>query len=584
MSKISIEKIITDRYGEKFSSKPKIQKKVLVSVLNKILYVDTINNFIDEHNHLDAKHFINELFEKINFSFLISNSDLQKIPSEGKFICVANHPIGSLDSLSLLKAILEVRNDVKIIANDFLLHFDNLNQHLIPFRLDSAVAQVNNVSAMCQALENECALIIFPAATVSRLKWFKVVDSKWHKGAVYFAKKYQAPILPIFVDAKNSLLFYFVSALNKKLSMLLLVHELFNKKNKTIHIKIGDLIPAKAFSSTYINDIYQTKLLKKHVYTIGKNRKSIYVTEKNIIHPVDRKAIKSELNNATLLGFTKEGMKIFLTTKNVSPQTVNEIARLREMTFRKVGEGTGKKLDLDKYDNYYSHLIVWNDQELDIVGAYRIGLGSEIMERYGNDGFYTSTLFDFNDEFIKNYLPNSIELGRSFVQKKYWNTNALNYLWQGIGAYLANYPSVQFMFGGVSISNNYSDEAKELITYYFGKWFNDDLNLANSKRKFIIAEKNQKEYAALFCSDNPKGDYKILKKMIQPLGFSVPILFKHYSDLCKEKGVKFLDFGIDPDFENCVDGLILVDVTLIKEEKRLKFIKSDFQTELKASA
>ena len=556
----------------------------MLRLLNRIMYISRINGFIAEHEHYGPGQFINELFDHLNFSFLISNSDIQKIPSEGKLICVANHPIGSLDSLSLLKAVLEIRSDVKIVANEVLINIENIKPHLLPFRLDSHQAQRANILSIHEALNKNYALIFFPAAEVSRLKWFRISDSKWHKGAVYFAKQHNCPILPVYIDGKNSLLFYLVSSINKRLSTLLLAHELFNKKNKTIHLKIGNIIPAKAFKTSYISDLYQTRLLKKHVYQLGKNRKNVYITEKNVIHPVERKIIKSELNKAALLGLTKEGLKIYFTTKTESPQVLNEIARLRELTFRKVGEGTGKKLDLDKYDNYYSHLIVWNENELDIVGAYRLGIGSTILGKYGKNGFYTSSLFDFSKEFINEYLPNSVELGRSFVQEKYWNSNALNYLWQGIGAFLSAYPEVKYMFGGVSISNNYTDYVKELITFFFNKWYSDDMGLVNSKRKFVISKPKQNEYQSLFNSTSSREDYKILKKLIKPLGFSIPVLYKHYSDLCEEGGVKFLDFGVDPDFENCVDGLILIDINLIKEEKKRRYIRSNIQNNLKESA
>jgi len=581
---MDIEQIILAYYGKNISSFPAIFKRLLYAILKKILYLDQINKFLDEHDHLGEKQLIQEFFDQINFSFLISNTDLQKIPSEGRLICIANHPIGSLDGLSLIKAVLEIRSDVKIIANEILYSFENLRPFLLPFKLDSKHSQRDYIKEICKTLAEEGVLIIFPAAEVSRLKGIRVMDSKWHKGAVHFAKKYNAPILPFYVNAKNSFLFYAVSCLSKRLSMLLLAYELFNKKNKTIHIKIGDLIPAKVFTSSFIDDSYQTKLLKKHVYLIGKNHKGIYVTEKNVIHPIDRKSIKRELNYAQLLGITKDKMRIYLTSKDESPQSIYEIARLRELTFRKVGEGTGKKFDLDRYDSYYSHLIVWDEKELDILGAYRIGQGDYIYNKYGKDGFYTSTLFDFSNNFSMNYLDNSIELGRSFIQKKYWNTNALYYLWQGIGAFLANNESVKFMFGGVSISNNYPEFARELIVFYYNKWFKDEYNLASSKRRFSIPDKRREDLESIFTATNSKDDYKILKNMLKPSGFAIPILYKHYSDLCEEKGIRFLDFGIDSDFANCIDGLILVDVELIKEEKKQRYIRGYYKEELKIPA
>ncbi|KAF0153195.1 MAG: hemolysin [Ignavibacteria bacterium] len=569
-------------FGETYIGKA--AKKVVTGILTKILYLNRIENFIKANEHLDEKQFIGHLFDDLNFSYLISSRDFEKIPSHGKIICVANHPIGSLDALSILKAVLEIRKDVKVVANEVLSNIEQLRTMFIPLKLDSKHAQKNAILAVQKALHNEQMVIIFPAATVSRLNGIKITDSRWHKGAVHFAKRFSAPILPVFIEARNSFLFYFTSIVSKKLSTFLLAHELFNKRNKTIQLKIGDVIPAKVFTASIIDENYQTMLLRKHVYLLGKNRKGIYSTEKNVIHPVDRKAIKLELASSRLLGITHNNMKIYLTTKIESPQTVNEIARLRELTFRKVGEGTGRKLDIDKFDSHYSHLVVWDENELEIIGAYRIGSGNYIMDKIGENGFYTSTLFNFSKDFSSGYLKDSIELGRSFVQSKYWNSNALNYLWQGIGAYLQHYPSVRYLFGGVSISNNYPNSAKEMIITYFNKWYGYNNGLVESKRKFVMSEATHAEYFSMFVGESAKDDYRILKTMLKPLGFKVPVLYKHYSELCEAGGVKFLDFGIDPDFENCVDGLILVDISLIKEEKKQKFIASNSFSILRATA
>jgi putative hemolysin len=577
MNKIDLNTILSKRFETYFAGKPIIIRNAIYGLLKRILYINKINDLIEKYGHLDTKQFIAELFEEMNFSYIISNRDLDKIPSEGRVICVANHPIGSLDGLALLKAFLEVRSDVKIIANDLLCNVEFIKSYLLPINLESVSAQKKNILSIINALENEFAVIIFPAAEVSRLKWIYVSDNKWNKGAVRFAKKFNAPILPIFINAKNSFLFYAVSIINKKLSMFLLTHELFNKKNKTISIKIGDMIPAKAFSSSMINDTIQSRLLRKHVYKLGYNGKPVYITEKNVIRPVDRKAIKRELSRADLINITKDGKRIYLTSKNESPETVNEVARLRELTFRKVGEGTGKMLDLDKYDDYYFHLVVWDDDDLELVGAYRIGVGKIINSRFGIKGLYTSTNFDFTNEFIHTYLDSSIELGRSFVQKKYWNSNTLNYLWKGIGAYLQNYPSIKYMFGGVSISSNYPVFAVEAMVFYFTKWFPSQTELAKSRKKFLISDIKNEELSQTFAGRNAKEDYKILKNILHPVGYSIPILYKHYSDLCDDNGVRFLDFGIDPDFENCVDGLLLVDVNLIKEEKKQKYIYSNLK-------
>ncbi len=572
MTYINLEEILNKNYPKLFKNKPEFVKKLILKFFTNILYINEINYFFKKCEDKKGIEFINSVFEHLNFSFSISDKDIAKIPSEGRLICVANHPIGSLDSLTLLKAIYNIRQDVRIIANDILLAIKPVREFILPFKLETKKVQKENVEAIGNALKNEEVIIMFPAAEVSRLSGIYVRDGKWNKGSIYFARKYNAPILPVYVKAKNSFLFYFVSLLHKYFSRALLAHELFNKKNKTISLKFGDPIPAKSFQKNFINDKFQTKLLKKHVYSIGFDKSGTYATEQNIIHPVDRKLIKRELNNSKVLGMTSDDKMIILTTKEDSPNVITEVARLREITFRKVGEGTGKKLDLDKFDDLYKHIIVWDDKELEIVGSYRLGIGREILAKAGTNGFYTSTLFDFSNEFVENYIVDSIELGRSFVQKKYWNTNALHYLWQGIGAFLAHNNFIKYMFGGVSISDSYPLGAKRALVYYFDKWFGSRTTLAKSKNKFELPNNSINEYAEKFTGENQKQDYFILKNLMKPYGFTVPILYKHYSELCEDNGVSFIDFGIDNSFEQCIDGLILVDIDKIKQEKKDRYI------------
>ena len=571
MNKIDLRAIIKERYP-KLSNYPVVVRNLLFNLVEKIMIVKEINNFLRLYSDKKGIDFIDAVFEHLNFSFTISNKDLKKIPSEGRLICVANHPIGSLDALALMKLIYEIRRDIMVVANDILYNIPNLREFMLPFELDSVRVQRNNIKAIGQALEKEKAIIIFPAAEVSRLKGLTVTDGKWHKGAVYFARRHNSSILPVKVGAKNSAFFYFMSLLNKNFSRVFLVKELFNKKNKTISLKIGDPIPAKAFSSSVLSDATVIKLLKKHVYSLGKNKKSIFKTEKNIIHPIDRKLIKKEISRSEQLGITPDNKKIVLTSYEESPNVLNEIGRLREVTFRKVGEGTGAKMDIDEFDKYYKHLVVWDDEELEIVGAYRIGIGKEILQNKTHKGFYVSSLFSLNERFVQNYLDNSIELGRSFIQKKYWNTNALHYLWLGIGSYIAKHNDIKYLFGPVSISNNYPDITKQMIVYYYNKWYGCNDNLAISKNRFRISSKDISDIFNDFTRQSAEEDFKILKNSLKQYGYTVPILYKHYSNLCEKDGVKFLDFGIDPDFNNCVDGLILIDIDKLKSDKKDRYV------------
>ncbi len=569
---IDISEVIKKYHPAFFNKLPSWVESILITVIKKIIRLNDINSFLKNHSDKRNINFIDELLELLDFSFIISQKDREKIPSEGKLIVIANHPLGALDSLALIKAISVVRSDVRIVANEILLGIENLKDLLLPYNVYSIAAQKENLKAIGQALDNEEVVILFPAAEVSRLKMGVIKDGPWHKGVLYFAQKHQASILPVYIKARNSILFYLISGLSKSFSVLLLPREIFNKRSKNISMHIGDQIPVRAFNSLLINRQTQIKLLKKHIYLMGKNKRGIFLTERNIILPVNRKKIKKELQLAKILGSTIDGKKILLTDFITSPEVIKEIARLRELTFRKIGEGTGKKLDIDEYDKHYRHLVLWDEDELEIVGAYRIGICGEILNKFGTKGLYTSSLFNFSGEFVKKFLPVSIELGRSFIQKKYWNTNALDYLWQGIGAFLTYNSNIKYMIGPVSISNLYPDEAKRMLIYFYKKWFDNPNNLVKAKSPFTISSKSLEECITLLNSNERRDDFRKLKILMKNYGFSVPPLYKHYTDLCEPGGVNFLDFGVDKDFENCIDGFIVVEIDKIKEIKKSRYL------------
>ena len=571
MQRIDINKIVRESNSKFFNQLPNFIKDLIILFLNKLIRLQEINSIIDKFNDKFGIDFIDELFEHLDISYTVSAKDKLNIPSEGKLLVVSNHPLGGIDGLILLKLISEIRTDVKIIVNNILLNIDNLKEYFIPFDLFSGKTQRTNVEQIYNCLNNNEVIIVFPAGEVSRFYPTGIGDAAWKKSILQIAKKHRAPVLPVFVHAKNSLFFYIVSLFNKKLSIFLLPREVFNKKNKSFNVSIGHHIPSEAFENRYHKTNVQIKLLKKHVYLIGKGKKGIYESEKNVIHPLSRKLIKQQLDKSKVLGLTNDRKKIFLVQSETAPEVLKEIARLREITFRKVSEGTGKKMDYDKYDSYYQHIVLWDENELEIVGSYRIGIGKHIMDKMGVSGFYTSELFNHSKSF-NNLLYNAAEMGRSFVQSKYWNTSALDYLWQGLGVFLRDNPDIKYLFGGVSLSKNYSDEAKKNIIYFYKKWFNDNSNLSSAKNKYILLNEDMYELENIYYSNDYKSELITLKNLLKVIGYSIPTLYKQYAELCEPDGIKFIDFCIDPNFNNCVDALILVDVDKIKQSKKERYI------------
>jgi putative hemolysin len=570
MKKIDLSKILELQGLSNILKSNKIIGQSLILFLAKLIHLKEINNFIENQESKVGIDFIDELFESLDISYSVSAKDRLKIPSEGKLLVVSNHPLGGLDGLILLKMISEIRSDVKIIVNDVLMNIDNLTHYFLPFDLFTNKPQRDRIELIYKALNNNEAIIIFPAGEVSRFSFSGISDSKWKKSVLRLAKKFNTPILPVYIHARNSILFYFISILNKNISIFFLPRELFNKKGKAFNISIGHHIPAAAFDNRFHRTERQIKLLRKHIELIGNGKKGVYEGEKNVIHPLPRKIIKQQINKCKVLGLTADKKKIFLVESFMAPEVLKEIARLREITFRKVFEGTGNKMDIDKYDEYYKHIVLWDEEELEIVGSYRIGIGRNIMATLGVKGFYTGELFNHSAQ-LEKILPQSAELGRSFIQAKYWNTTALDYLWQGLGVFLKDNSFIKYTFGGVSLSKTYSDEAKKHIIYFYGKWFPDNANLSKAKNKFSISNFELTELSKVYSSQDYKTDYSNLKNFLKHLGYSVPILYKQYSELCESDGIRFIDFCIDPDFNDCVDALILVEVDKIKPAKKERY-------------
>jgi putative hemolysin len=567
---IDTKEVITQKFP-KIKKLPNPIKKTIFKAAKKLVYEDEINNFLEKNRNLDAFEFIDAVLEYFNFSYKYKNNQIENIPVSGKVVIIANHPLGALDALSLIQLVRKVRKDIKIVANDILMNIEQLKDILLGVDAFGYKTSRSYINDIYNALDNEEAVIIFPSGKVSRARPTGIKDTKWHSGFLKFAIKKSAPILPIYIKSKNSSLFYTISALNKNISAALLPHEMFNKKNKSLEFVIGELISYNAFKDKNINIKTKVKLFKKHLYKIAKNKKPIFETEKCIAHPENRQDLKEELANSKLLGKTNDNKLIYLFKYQPHSAVMKEIGRLREVTFRKVEEGTGKKRDLDNFDEYYKHIVLWDENRLEIVGSYRIGNSREILQTRGFEGFYTNSLFKFEKEF-KKYLENSIELGRSFVQPAYWGSKALDYLWQGIGAYLYNNPDIKYMFGTVSLSASLPQDALNAIVYYYQKYYSTDEKLVTEIKPFKVSNTN--ELSNLFSNKTQKDDYMALRDYLRNYSVTIPTLYKHYTELCEDGGVEFLGFNIDEDFNDCIDGFILVKIDKVKEKKRKRYIKS----------
>lgn len=569
---LNIEQSVNDKFPG-FAERSPIIRKSTLSLLRKLTREQEINAFLQEHQGQRGIDFIDRIFEYFNFSYSISQRERNNIPSQGKVVIIANHPIGSLDGLALLRLVSEVRKDVKIVANDMLMAFEPLHDVFLPLDNMTRGAYKQSYKNILQALNEEQAIIVFPAGEVSRASPAGIRDGKWQSGFLHFARKTKAPLLPIFISAKNSLLFYSASMIFKPLATALLAHEMFNKRSAEIKFRVGEMIPHHALESDHLADKALTKRLKKHLYKIGKGKNSIFITEKTIAHPEDRAALKKELKTAQLIGATRDSHKIYLCDYNQHPTVLREIGRLREQTFRLVGEGTGSRRDLDKYDHYYRHLVLWDEEKLCIAGAYRLGEAHRIMKTKGLKALYTSELFQYQPN-AQDYLHQGLELGRSFVHPDYWGKASLDYLWQGLGAYLQHHPEIRYVLGPVSMSALYPKPLRDLLVFYYERYYRHDDSLADGNHPHHIDEDQLIALQHRFSKLDSDQGFDILQQEFTALDCKIPVLFKQYAALYDDGGYQLLAFSVDSEFGNCVDGLFMGDLHKMKANKRARYLGS----------
>ncbi len=540
-------------------------------LLKKLFHEEEFRQFAADHRHLKGLDMVEQVLEHLDILCTLPAHDLEQIPAHGPLIVMANHPTGTLDGLALLYAVSRVRRDVKVVTNRMLTHLEPLSSLFIPVDNIGGRTAKSSFTLMEQHLQHAGVLIFFPAGDVSRPTRTGIRDKKWHPGFIKLAGKFRAPLLPVNIHARNSLLFYASTLLAPNLSMLLLMQQMFRRRHSRLPVKIGQQIGWSHWFSPTLSPREMAEQCRQHVLRLGKGLPGIFKTESAIARPEDRATLKRELAQAESLGTTADGKTIYLWQRNGQEEApiLRELGRLREIAFRAVGEGSGKRRDTDSFDDDYLHLILWDDEDLEIVGAYRF-IPTAMREP---EALYSYSLFHYDDK-MRDILEHGIELGRSFIQPRYWGRRGLDYLWSGIGAYLARYPHYRYLFGPVSISGGLPPAARDLLVAFYRLWFPATHPLAASRRPYPAS---LPEVLAQFGGEDYVEDLTRLKSLLGNLGCGIPPLYKQYSELCEPGGVQFIDFGSDPAFNNCVDGLVLVDLCYLKANRYQRYIEAHLQ-------
>jgi putative hemolysin len=543
--------------------------KLLMSVLK----LNTINKLYAKFSDKKGYEFVNSLVEELEIKYDINPEELERIPRESPLIIVANHPYGGLEGLILLHALYKVRHDIKIMGNYILKGVNQIQEFVFPMSVEEDNGKTkSSLAGAKHALTHLCkggCLVIFPAGEVSSIYQDTngIMDKVWPDGIIRLIKKQKVPIVPIYFHGTNSRFFHFLGLIHPTLRNAKIPSELLNKKNKTIHVRIGNAISTR--DQEEFSDISRYgRFLRAKIYALGTaiEVKKFFryaitnpVKVEEIIAPVPKEKLMEEIGmiEEKSLLFQFQDFKVYCAASPDIPNMMMELGRLREITFRDVGEGTNLKVDLDDYDIYYHQLFIWDTSEECIVGAYRIGKGKNIMEQYGAKGFYIQSLFRVEPQF-NQVLKQAIELGRSFIVKEYQRKPlSLFLLWKGILYFLLKNPEYRYLVGPVSISNRFSNFSKSLIIEFIHThYFNHKLAAYIRPRKPFVPDFGNVDKDILFESAK---DLNKLDKMIKDAEISdyrMPVLLKKYLQL----GGKIACFNIDPKFHDSLDGLMVMDL------------------------
>ncbi len=545
----------------------------LLPLLTRVAGIDRVNELYALLEVHEGDDFIAAFFRQMELEIVLNESHLKEIPASGPFIVISNHPFGALDGLALLHVVRKVRPDFRMMANFLLQQIDPLRDCFIgvnPFEnLRDRSSSHSGMKLALQHLSEGHGLGIFPAGEVSTLykDLRKVADRQWQLSAIKLIRKARVPVIPVYFDGSNSYLFHLIGKIHPGLRTLSLPAEMFRKKGTSIHLTIGHCITPVETDVLSSAQSYG-RYLRAKTYATGSAmevRKSYFKILKKrkrtdpIDAPVPDEQLKDEINGLDAFRVMRQDpFEVYIISSRQAPLCLKEIGRLRELTFREIGEGTNRHTDLDEFDLYYDHLVLWDSKEKKIAGAYRLGNGAEIMERYGLQGFYTHTLFRMHYR-MKAILRNSLELGRSFITPEYQKHRLpLFLLWKGILHYLSSKKHFRYIIGPVSISNAYQDVSKSLMIQFIRQnYFDAHLSRYVQPRHEYRPKATRVDTGVLL--EAAQQDIRRLDKMIaeiEPMHFTMPVLLKRYL----QQNARILAFNSDPKFNHALDGLMLLDI------------------------
>ena len=541
----------------------------------------------------DQRVFLARALELFRIHCPLSQAQLERIPAKGPCVVVANHPFGAIEGIMLAYHLLRVRPDVKVMANYLLGRIPELRDLFIfvdPF--DTTQAVESNVRPLRESfrwVKDGGLLAVFPAGEVAHWDFGarRVIDPQWDSAVARIAARTDAVVVPAYFGGSNGPLFQVAGMVHPRLRTAMLPRELLKRTNKVIPLLFGGPIPPKRLQERQTPQ-EMTSYLRRRTYILQplgekekgwikamKTRRRRLQDMKSPQFPVapaeDLQMVADEvaaLPQEQILA-SSGGFMVFHALRNQAPHLVREIGRQRELCFRAVGEGTGKELDLDEYDDYYVHLCLWDLSQQRFAGAYRLGRTDEILRQKGPKGLYTHTLFKFAPRLFQHLQP-ALELGRSFVPLEYQRSySALMLLWKGIGGYVLQHPHYRYLFGPVSVSSDYRPLSRRLIMDFLNTHHASDLSpLVSPRTPVRLPRPMGKEYVRFIADLHGLDELSEVVADLEGSGGGVPVLIKQYLKLNSQA----LAWNLDPDFGNAMDCLLYSDLMAVDQRTMSRYL------------
>lgn len=558
-----------DRLGLRRLSKP----------IMDILRISDINEVYQKFEERDGVAFIDAVLDEFEVDFDYYKEELDRIPEKGPFITISNHPLGGIDGIILIKLITQRRPDYKVLANFLLQKVEPLRDYFLPvnpFDNKSFASSYGGLKAGIAHLKEGAPLGIFPAGEVSTYQFEKrkVTDKPWEESALRFIQKMEVPVVPVYFQARNSAFFYLLSLLHPTLRTAKLPSEIRHQKNKSIRLRIGRSISLRE-QRGYPALHHYGAFLRQRTYLL----RQALPPRRNLLNPerpaeqeavadaTSQQELRAEIEHLAALGkelLAHKQYAVYLAAPEDVHSLLRELGRLREITFRAIGEGSNRPLDLDHYDYHYHHLILWDRDEGAVAGAYRLGLGPQIFEQFGINGFYAASLFKFKKP-ARELMAQSLEMGRAFiVQAHQQRPMPLFLLWKGITEVLRRHPELKFISGCASISNRFASFSKSLMVQYLLKNFGDAQLAKFIKPRKPFKAKLKKEYQKIVLESTAE-DLPRIDRLISDLesdNKAIPVLIKKYL----KQNARMVCFNVDPLFNNSLDGFMYIHVQDLPEE------------------